>query len=160
MKIFFTTTKHGIDSDLDQVCPFNNKIEGRDRVVLVGSNSCARCPYCYGYGQHPNPWHKLMILPAYSIYSDKNENRDEREIADEGLKNYKFVSECDYVKCMMAYSEYGRKMFKNRFKLWYWKHIGERLSTFRYIAIEKYVDLKVKFSDLKYKIGTKFDRKR
>lgn len=158
MKIFFTTTKHGIDNDLDQVCPFNNKIEGRDSIVYLGSNACARCPYCYGYGQHPNPWHKLMIIPAYSMYSEKHANRDGNDIANDGLKNYKFVSDCDYVKCMMAFSEYGRNMRKNKFKLWYWKHIGENISTFKYIAIEKYIDLKVKFSDWKYRIGTIFDK--
>lgn len=144
MKIFFTTTLHGIDSDLDQVCPFHSKIKDREHPFLVGSNACVKCPYCYGYGQHPNPWHKLAFVPFYSIYSNENENRSESEIAEEGLKNYKCISEDNYIKCMMAFSNQGQKMFRNRFKLWWWKHIGERLSNAKCYIIDAWINLKVK----------------
>ena len=144
MKIFYTSSVHGIDEDLDQVCPFKNKIEGREKDIYIGSRSCCDCPYCYGYGQHPNPWHNLMVLPFYSRYSKDNENRSDSEIAEDGLKNFKFVSDCDYVKCMMAYSDYGRNMRKNKFKLWWWKHIGKHLSDARCYIIDLFVNLKIK----------------
>ena len=144
MKIFFTSTVHGIDRDLDQVCPFHTKIKDRKHPYLVGSVACANCPYCYGYGQHPNSLHNLAIVPAYSIYDKDHREKTDSEISEEGLKPYKFISEENYVKCMLAYSEKGQKMFKNRFKLWWWKHIGERLSNLRCYIIDGFVELKIK----------------
>lgn len=145
MKILFTTTKHGIDIDLDQVCPFHNKIKDREHPYIVGSIACTSCPYCYGYGEHPNPLHNQMLVPAYSRFSKENNKRSDLEIAEDGLKGYKFMPDTSYVKCMMAYSEYGRSLRKNRFKLWYWKHIGKKVSELRCNLIEKYYDLKFKF---------------
>ena len=99
-------------------------------MIYLGSVSCKECKHCYGYGQHPNDLHNLTVIPWYS--------------RNEGSNKYK----ADYVKCMLCYSEIGRKKKKNRFKLWYWKNIGEKLSNARYWIIRKYYD--IKFNIKKY----------
>ena len=80
----------------------------------------------------------------YSIYSRDNNGRSETEISNDGLKNFKAISEDNYIKCMLAFSEQGQRMFRNRFKLWWWKHIGERLSNAKCYIIDAWVELKIK----------------
>lgn len=143
MKIFYTSSVNGIDVDLDQICPFRQKTES-GRLIYLGSVACKECKHCYGYGQNPNPFYKQIIIPFYSRNTKEFDYSPDSELPEWGLKDCKFVSEVDYVKCMKCYSEYGQNMKKNRFKLWYWKNIGEHLSNARYFIIEKYYDIKFK----------------
>ena len=45
---------------------------------------------------------------------------------------------------MLGFSKHGQRMFKNRFKLWMWKHVGEKLTIAKYKIIDGYVNLKIK----------------
>lgn len=144
MKIFYTSSLNGIDQDLDQICPFRQRSEKTGGLMYVGSLACKSCKYCYGYGQHPNELRKLAVIPFYSRNTKEYDYTPDNELPEWGLKNCKFVSEDDYVKCMLCYSDYGQQMRKNRFKLWYWKHIGEKLSNAKYWIIKTYYNAKFK----------------
>ena len=144
MKIFYTSSVNGIDQDLDQICPFRQRSEKTGSLIYLGSVACKECKYCYGYGQNPNPLHKPIIIPFYSRNTKEYNYSPDSELPEWGLKDCKFVSEVDYVKCMRCYSEHGQQMRKNRFKLWYWKHIGERLSDAKYWLIQTSFDIKFK----------------
>ena len=143
MKIFYTSSVNGIDQDLDQICPFRQRSEKTGGLMYVGSLACKECKHCYGYGQHPNPWHNLAVVPFYSRNTPSLEYKLDSELPEYSLKDCKFISEDDYVKCMLCYSEYGQNLRQNRFKLWYWKHIGEKISNARYWIIKTYTDIKV-----------------
>ena len=147
MKIFYTASINGIDHDLDQTCPFRERTES-GQLIYLGSVSCKECKHCYGYGQHPNDLHNLTVIPWYSRNEGSNKYKTDSELPEFTLKDCKFISGEDYVKCMLCYSEIGRKKKKNRFKLWYWKNIGEKLSNARYWIIRKYYD--IKFNIKKY----------
>lgn len=144
MKIFYTSSVNGIDQDLDQICPFRQRSEKTGGLMYVGSLACKSCKYCYGYGQHPNEFHKLAVIPFYSRNTKETRDKADFELPEYSLKDCKFISEDDYIKCMKCFSEIGQKKRKNRFKLWYWKHIGENLSYARYWIIKTYNDIKVK----------------
>lgn len=154
MKIFYTASLNGIDQDLDQLCPFNKKSKGGNSIYL-GSVACRECEHCYGYGQHPNPMHNLVVIPFYSRNTEALKYRADSELPEYTLKDCKFISEDDYVKCMKCYSDYGQKMRKNRFKLWYWKHIGEKLSDARYWVIDSCHRLKWKLQEKVYRLKHK-----
>lgn len=165
MKIYYTEDKSELDSTLEQTCPFNEMHTGKRKdgseysyPIYVGSNACVNCKHCYGEGFSGYYSLKgLMLIPVrFRTYYEKCDPNE----TSKGLKQYRYVSKRDYIKCEMTYNEiYRQKSKLLKFKIWWWHKVGVKIIRLRYKLDEKRVDslcwLRMKFENLKYKIKNK-----
>ena len=157
MKIYFTTD-NSVDGSLEQVCPFGELIhfkrkDGTEWTMPknVGSNSCTNCPYCYGegfqgfYGPNSKSW---MMIPKSLSFDGLNYEEKEQEKLKLGRKQFRIVSEKDYIQCARHLDEkLINKNKKLKFKLWWWHHIGIKVNSYRYKIEKVYWDLRFKIND-------------
>ncbi|MBR4623995.1 MAG: hypothetical protein IKO56_00490 [Alphaproteobacteria bacterium] len=163
MKIYYTEeNNNSFDGELEQLCPFNEQVSHKRAdgseyscPICVGSNACIKCRHCYGFGFSGHfGMRKLMLIPVrFRTYEEKcNPNETSK-----GLKQYRYVSKGDYVKCEMTYNSIYREKSKLlKLKLWWWHFIGAKLNRFLY-KLDKWRitvlgNIRMKFENLKYKI--------
>lgn len=163
MKIYYTEeNNNSFDGELEQLCPFSEQVSHKRAdgseyscPICVGSNACMECRHCYGFGFSGHfGMRKLMLIPVrFRTYEEKcNPNETSK-----GLKQYRYVSKGDYIKCELTYSELYRQRNKLlKFKVWWWHKAGVKLKRLHYKLDEKRVNalcwLRMKFENLKYKI--------
>ena len=154
MKLYYTTDG-SVDENLEQVCPFGQKQEvarlndcSYFTSKMVGSGACIKCPYCYGAGYRhpagspPKSWVLVPALPKSNPYNpDWNQELQIKEKL--GLKQFRLISDKDYVKCSKCYTkEHQKKSKMLKFKIWFWHNVGTKLQYWRYRLEDTLLHLK------------------
>lgn len=152
MKIYYTEDDNIIYKELEQICPFNERFSNKRAddsehscQICVGSNACIQCQHCYGWGFSGHlGMRKLILIPVkFRTYEEKCDPNE----TNKGLNQFRFISECDYIKCEMTYNSIYREKSKLlKFKIWWWHHIGIKLKRFLYKLDERRIVIKTHFA--------------
>jgi hypothetical protein len=153
MKIFYTTDG-SVDDQLEQICPFGElhhfkRKDGTEYTMpkSVGCGGCTECPYCYGRGFQGcyGSGGQWVLIPKHYPYSEWNYEDDEQKKLELGMKQFRVISENDYILCAKCFNDdFRKKNLELKFKIWWWHHIGTHIDHLHYILDKWKIDTQVK----------------